>query len=276
MRYVESGSPIGMVHRGGGTLAPENTLAAFAASVGLGYRHLETDVRRTADDRLVLFHDARLDRVTEATGPVSDRTLAHLRRLQVQGPPGWGPAAGPETAICGLEEALDAFPDACFSIDLKDPAALDPLVRVLRRRGVAERVCVAGAWDGWLDRVRAEVPGVATALGWRALTALLTCARLRVPPPRRLGTGEFVHVPVTLGSVGVYGDAVVAMAHGLGLRVVAWTVDAPETMGRLLDAGVDALITDRPDVLREVLVGRGAWRPMAGPAPERARGAAHR
>ncbi|QQS01521.1 MAG: glycerophosphodiester phosphodiesterase [Austwickia sp.] len=271
MRYVEAGWPIGLVHRGGGILAPENTLAAFAYSVALGYRYLESDVRVTADGHIVLFHDATLDRVTDATGPVSERSLAELRQLQVRGPAGWTGEPTPETAICTLEEALDAFPDACFSVDLKDPRGIDPLIRILRRPGVADRICVAGAWDRALAHVRAEAPGVATALGWRALTGLMTCARLRLPAPRSLATGEFVHVPLALGAVGVWDDAVVGWAHGVGLRVVAWTVDTPEAVARLLNAGVDAVITDRPDVVREVLLARAAWRPMAGPEPRHAR-----
>lgn len=268
MRYVEAGSPIGLVHRGGGALAPENTLAAFAYSASLGYRYLESDIRATADGRLVLFHDATLDRVTDGTGPVAAYTLRELRRLQVRGPDGWE-SDGDETAICSLRDALDAFPDACFSIDLKEPEAVGPLIRLLRRPGVARRVCVAGAWDGWLDQVRAEVPQVATTVGWRALVGLITCARLRVRPPRQLAKGDFVHVPVRLGSVDVYGDTIVSMAHDLGLRVVTWTVDDPDTMNRLYDAGVDAVITDRPDLLREVLLGRDAWVPMRGPARTR-------
>lgn len=267
MGYGAGISPIGLVHRGGGALAPENTLAAFASSVGLGYRHLESDVRLTADGRLVLFHDATLDRVTDHRGPVSARTLAELCRIQVAGPGRHPGTTLPNDRICALEEALAAFPDACFSLDLKDPRAIDPLTRVLRRPGIAERVCVAGAWDRALARVRAEAPGVSTALGWRAMSGLIGCARLGLRPPRALATGEFVHVPLVLGAFGVSGAAVVRAAHALGLRVVTWTVDAPEVIERLLDVGVDAVITDRPDLLREVLLRRGAWRPMTGPQP---------
>ena len=266
--YGSDAAPIGMVHRGGGSLAPENTLAAFAYAIGLGYRYVESDIRPTADGRLVLFHEATLDRVTDGSGPVAARTLAELRRLRVAGPD----AAADTAYICPLEEALAAFPDACFSLDLKDPAAIDPLLRVLRRRGVADRVCVAGAWDGWLEVVRTEVPRVATTLGWRALTGLLTCARLGLPAPRRLATGQFAHVPMALWAVPIYADAVVRAAHGIGVRVVTWTVDDPATITGLLDAGVDAVITDRPDVLREVLLGRDAWRPLRGPRSTDQRG----
>jgi glycerophosphoryl diester phosphodiesterase len=242
-----------IAHRGGAGLAQENSLAAFGLASALGLRYLETDVRVTSDGHLVCFHDETLDRVTAATGPVRSMTLQQLRALRIN-------QAEP---IPTFDEALDAFPDQCFTVDPKDQGGLAPLVRCLRRKGVAERVCVAGAWDGWLAHVRREVPEVATALGWRSLTALLTCARAGVQPPRALATAPFAHVPVKLGRVPIFVERLVAMSHQIGVRVVTWTVDEPVMMRRLLDAGVDAIITDRPDVLREVLLSRGEWAPMA-------------
>ena len=255
MRYDDGSSPKGLVHRGGGALAGENTLEAFALATGLGFRYLESDVRASSDGYAVLVHDATLDRTTEASGPVVGHTLAQLRALRVR-PPG---AGAPTGGICALEDALDTFDQACFSLDLKDAAAIGPLVRAVRRTRAAERVCVAGAWDGWLDAVRDALPGVSTALGWRSLTALLTCARVGVRPPRQVATGEFAHVPMALGTVAVSADRVVEAAHDLGLRVVTWTIDEPRLIERVLDAGVDAVISDRPDALRETLLRRGAW-----------------
>jgi glycerophosphoryl diester phosphodiesterase len=253
MNYGEGSGPLAIAHRGGAALAQENSLAAFALASGLGLRYLETDVRVTSDGHLVCFHDETLDRVTTATGPVRSKSLHELRALQIN-------AMEP---IPTFDEALEAFPDQCFTIDSKDLAGLEPLVKSLQRKGVAERVCVAGAWDGWLAHVREQVPGVTTALGWRSLTTLLMCARAGVRPPRALANAPFAHVPVKLGRVPIFGERLVAMSHDLGIRLVTWTVNEPLVMRYLLDAGVDAIITDRPDVLREVLVSRGQWTPMA-------------
>lgn len=255
MGYADTAGPIALVHRGGGALETENTLAAFARSTALGFRYLETDVRSTADGAVVCFHDAGLERITDGRGPVEARTLSELRRLRLDG-------AGDGRRICTLEEALDAFPEAYFSADLKDVSAIGPLVDLLRRPGVAERVCVAGAWDGWLRIVRDAVPGVATSLGWRSLTSLIACSRLGVRPPRWVASAPFAHVPLRLGNVPVFVERVVEMAHDLDVRIVTWTVDEPGEIARLLDAGVDAVITDRPDVLREVFLQRGLWQPM--------------
>ena len=246
-------APLAIAHRGGAGLAPENTLLAFERSTALGVRYLESDVHVTSDGHVVCFHDATVDRVTAGTGRVASLTLAELRSLRVLG-------AEP---VPTLVEALEHFPDSCFTVDLKQAAAIEPLAKVLRRTGVAERVCVAGAWDGWLEAVRAQVPGVATTLGWRSLTALLVAARLGVRPPRQIATARFAHVPVSLGRLPVFVSRLVELAATIDVRVVVWTVDDTALMRQLLDDGVDGVITDRPDLLRELLIARGQWVPGA-------------
>jgi glycerophosphoryl diester phosphodiesterase len=253
MTYGEGSGPLAIAHRGGAGLAQENTLVAFGLASALGLRYLETDIRVTSDGQLVCFHDDTLERVTSASGPIRSKTLRELRTLRVNG----------IEPIPTLDEALEAFPEQYFSVDLKDAAAIEPLVKSLRRKGVAQRVCIAGAWDGWLGHVRGEVPGVTTALGWQSLTALLSCAQTGIRPPKALATAPFAHMPVKLGRIPIFVERIVAMSHDVGVRVVTWTVDDPVIMRRLLDAGVDAIITDRPDVLREVLVSRDQWAPMA-------------
>ena len=230
-------------------LAPENTLAAFDRATALGLTHLETDVQTTRDGHVVCFHDATLRRVTGAPGRVADLDLADLRRLRVHG----------TDTVPTLAEALAAFPSACFAIDLKDEASIGAMAGLLRANPRwAGRICVAGAWSRWLRRLQDEAPGVTTALGWRALTTLVACARGGVRPVGVSG-GAFAHVPMRLGRLPIHSERVIPRAHALGIRVIVWTVDDPATMGSLLDAGVDGIITDRPDVLRDVLISRGEW-----------------
>lgn len=253
-RYGQGQGPLAIAHRGGAAMAPENTLAAFRMAAGMGLGYLETDVKLTADGHLVCFHDDTLDRCTDATGRVGARTLEQLREVRVEG-------AEP---IPTLLEALEALPDACFTVDLKDRAAIAPMARLLQRRDLAERVCVAGAWDGALGLLAEQTPGLRTALGWRSLTALISASTVRTFLPRRVATGQFAHVPIQLGAVPIFADRLIVRAHRLGVRVVVWTVDEPDLMHRLLDAGVDGIITDRPDVLRAVMIERGVWTPMGG------------
>lgn len=252
MKYGDHDEPLAIAHRGGATLAPENTLAAFEMASALGFRYLETDVRLTSDGHLVCFHDATLDRATEGTGRIGRVRLGDLRKERVGG----------IEPIPTLAEALEAFPDSNFTVDLKEEAAIEPLARLLRHRPYADRVCVAGAWDGWLARLRRLAPDVTTALGWRSLTVLIWHSRAGTRPPRRVATAPFAHVPIKLGAVPIFVERLVRHAHGIAVRVIVWTVDDPARMHLLLDMGVDGMITDRPDVLREVLIERSTWSPM--------------
>jgi glycerophosphoryl diester phosphodiesterase len=257
-RYGAGRGVLAIAHRGGGGLAAENTMDAFARSYALGLRYLETDVRLSADGVLVVFHDAKLDRVTDGHGSISKTTFAQLRRLRVAN----------LHRIPTLTEVLRTFPDAFFTIDLKDERAGAELARVLIDTGAAHRVCVAGAWDSWLRRLREQVgPELTTALGWRHLGALVASTHARVGLAGVRLSGAFAHVPLQVGRLPVYGERLIARARALGISIIVWTVDDPHQMHLLLDAGVTGIITDRPDVLREVLIARDQWTvPAAQPA----------
>jgi glycerophosphoryl diester phosphodiesterase len=255
--YGSHPGPLAAAHRGGAGLAPENTLAAFRRATDLGLTYLETDVRTTADGVALAFHDATLDRVTSLRGAVAERTWAEIRGARVLG----------TEPLLPLEDLLGALPDACVMIDVKEERAIAPTIAAVRRTGAAGRVCVAGGWDAWLAAIRRECgPELTTALGWRSLSALIACARAGVRPPAAVATGAFAHVAWRLGHLDVMARPrvaarVVQMAHGLGVRVVGWTIDDAALIHRLLDDGVDGVITDRPDVMRDVLLARGAGAP---------------
>jgi glycerophosphoryl diester phosphodiesterase len=263
--YGAGAGPLAIAHRGGAGLAAENTLDAFARSYALGVRYLETDVRVSADGACVAFHDAALRRVLGRGGTVRGATRRELARLGVP----------------TLDEVLRAFPDACFTVDVKEAGVIAPLGRTLRATSAAYRVCGAGAWDGWLAALRDDLgPELTTALGWRALAALLAGTPQAAPTPALVppagvdaGQGRFAHVPSRV--VRVFGARLVARAHALGMRIIVWTVNDPGQMHRMLDLGMDGVITDRPDLLREVLVARDQWvapspappAPVSAPAP---------
>jgi glycerophosphoryl diester phosphodiesterase len=252
-RYGQDGRPYAVAHRGGAGLAPsaapENTAAAFALSYALGFRYLETDVRTTSDGVCVAHHDASLRRTAGVRARVRDLTWSELAGL---------PLAGGHR-VPRLADLLEGFPDARFMIDVKDPRAIGPLARTLRQAKAEHRVCVAGSADRWLADARAVMGrGVSTAMGWESLTRLTTAARLGMRP-RGVVRAPFAHVPLRLHRLPVFVERLVAMVHELGAQLLVWTVDEPARMHRLLDFGVDGIITDRPDLLREVLTRRGAW-----------------
>jgi glycerophosphoryl diester phosphodiesterase len=248
--FLDHPGPLAFAHRGGSVDGLENTAVAFADALALGYGYLETDVRATADGALVAFHDRRLDRVTDATGAIEDLPWARVRRARVGG----------REPIPLLEDLLMAWPQARFNIDVKAAAAIGPLIRVIRRTRAQDRVCVASFSEARLAAVRRGLgAGVCTSLGPRAGARLWAAALApRWPALTPYGT-PCAQLPPHAGWLPVVTEALVETAHRAGMVVHAWTVDEPVQMHRLLDLGVDGLITDRPRVLREVLLARGQW-----------------
>jgi glycerophosphoryl diester phosphodiesterase len=249
---------IAFAHRGGAYHPEieglENTLAAFRHAVGLGYRHLETDVHVTADGVLLAFHDAVLDRVTDARGAIGEITLAEVRRARVGG----------REQVPTLEELFEAFPDVQFNIDLKADRAPEALAEFLAERDAGHRVLVGSFSHARLRRFRALTGGRV-----RTSASPPEVAAVRLLPTgasvRRLLRPRFcaLQVPHRAGRLTVVTPGFVRRAHAAGLEVHVWTVDDPAEMTELLDRGVDGLFTDRTDVLKAVLEARGQWRERA-------------
>ena len=230
-------------------------MEAFERAVGLGYRYLETDVHLTADGVVVAIHDDTLDRTTDGEGPVAQRAWGEITRLTVAG----------GGRVPRLDELLTAWPDVRWNIDCKAPAAAGPLLRTLRRHDALDRVCV-GSFDGpTVAGLRAEAGGRLCTAATRAEVRRLVVAgstprRVRPLLAARLRC-DAAQVPVAEGRTTVVTEGFVDACHAVGVAVHVWTVDEEAEMRRLLDLGVDGLITDRAALLRDVLAERGAWPP---------------
>ncbi len=242
-----------LAHRGGAAYPPnegrENTVHAFGEAVKLGYRHLETDVQATSDGRLVAFHDDTLDRVTDGRGPVSAHTLAELRGVRV----------GERDHIPTLDELLESFPEALFNIDLKTPEAVEPLVAAIRAHGAEDRICVGSFSTARLTRFRALAGAeVATSSDPRGVAWYrfgVGVRRLRHAP------GVALQIPRRIWKerIALLTPSLIRAAHRGGRVVHVWTVDEAADMEHLIDLGVDGIVTDRVDVLKDVLVKRQLW-----------------
>ncbi len=238
--------PIPFAHRGGASDCPENTMRAFENAVELGYRYVETDVHTTSDGVVVAFHDDYLDRVTDRQGKICDLAWSEVGRARVAG-----------EGIPLLEDILGAWPDVRVNIDPKHDESVEPLAEVLRRCKAHDRVCVAAFSDRRLARFRALTDGrVCTALGPRGI-ARMRARSYRVPAGRF--AAACTQVPVRRGRWLVTDPRYVRAAHRAGLPVHVWTIDDAAEMERLLDMGVDGIMTDRPAVLKKVLTARGLW-----------------
>jgi glycerophosphoryl diester phosphodiesterase len=250
--YLDGPLPLALAHRGGAIEHLENTMPAFEACVGIGYRYLETDVRATADGVLVVFHDPVLERVTDAAGRIDQLPWSVVSRARIGG----------REPILRLEELLGAWPDIRFNLDIKAAGVVAPLVRTIRRTKVADRICLASFSDARIAAARRLLgPTVCTALGPRGVAALrLASYRPRASGLVRLHAG-CAQVPLQLGGRAIVDERFVTVAHARGLQVHVWTVDSPEEATALLDLGVDGIMTDRPAMLRELLEKRGQWVP---------------
>ncbi|MDF1595802.1 MAG: glycerophosphodiester phosphodiesterase [Acidimicrobiia bacterium] len=246
--------PIAMAHRGSRLLWPENTMTAFQGAVDLGFRYLETDLHTTADGILVCFHDDTLERTTDATGLITDRTFAEVQRLDAgfrHEPLKGFPFRGRGVTVPALEDVLTAFPHALFTLDLKQSGIEHIVVEMINRLRLHDRVIVGSFKDLRIARFR-KMAGrsVATSAGPWETRALWAGARLgrslRIP-------ADALQVPVSYGRTTVVDARFVHAAHEAGKQVHVWTVNEPDEMRYLLDLGVDALISDRVDIVHQVM-----------------------
>ncbi|MET0566654.1 MAG: glycerophosphodiester phosphodiesterase [Acidimicrobiia bacterium] len=252
--------PVAIAHRGSRLLWPENTMEAFSGAVGLGYRHLETDLRVTGDGVLVCLHDPTVDRTTDGAGVITEFTFEELSRLDAgfrhMGVNG-RVFRGLGIRIPTLEEAVLAYPEVSFIVDLKTENLVGPLHELIERIGLHQRLIVGSFSDRRLQEFREASGGrVATSTGATLARSWLVASRVG-----RGVTGEASALQLPRHSRGlrVIDRKLIESAHAHGLQVHVWTVNNRSEMGELLDLGVDGIITDRPDVLREVLEGRGQW-----------------
>jgi len=258
--FLQGPRPLAFAHRGGSLLWPENTMVAFGGAVEMGYRYLETDLHATRDGALVLIHDDTLERTTDGSGFVWHHTLAELKHFDAGyhfSPDGGRtyPYRGQGVTVPTLEEVLDTLPDVRVNFEIKqqEPPVVGAVVDFIERKGVQDRVLVASFRDRVVKEFRSASGGaVATSAAQGEALRFWLASRLRLERLLRVRY-DALQVPARHGSLTVVDRRFVAAAHRRGLHVHVWTVDEPAEMRRLLALGVDGLMSDRPDLLREVV-----------------------
>lgn len=245
--FLDHSGLLAFAHRGGALEFPENTLSAFEGAVALGFRYLETDVHATEDGVLLAFHDDILDRVTDRTGNIAAMPFTAVQKARINGC----------EPIPLMADLLDAFPDTRFNIDPKADTSVEPLISLLKEKGALDRVCVGSFSEKRLNALRAE-------FGDRICTSMagVQTARLKFKSwgvPSWGFSARCAQVPEKAGRLTLVDRAFCDTAHAVDMQVHVWTIDEEEQMERLIDAGVDGLMTDRPSVLKAVLERRGLW-----------------
>ncbi|MDE0944018.1 MAG: glycerophosphodiester phosphodiesterase [Alphaproteobacteria bacterium] len=245
--YLDAPMAVAIAHRGSAATFPENTMAAFQDAVDLGYRYIETDVHTTLDGVLVAFHDDRLDRVTNRKGLISELTWAEIAQAKVHG----------REAIPRFDELLAAWPELRINIDPKADDAVGLLITALKQPRVLARVCVGSFSGARLNHMRDALgPDLCTSM------APVDVARLRLNS-LGLPVGRFralaAQVPLRQYGLPIVDKLFVDKAHSRGLKVHVWTINDQATMERLLDLGVDGIMSDETALLKAVYQDRGLW-----------------
>jgi len=244
--FLEHDGLLAFAHRGDQENAPENTMPAFQSAAQLGFKYIETDVQATADGILVIFHDRMLDRLTGVKGRIDQITWPELRLLKING----------IVSIPTLEEVLGDFSNIRFNIEPKSDKSVDLLAQVIRRTASIERICVGSFSDKRLKRIRSIFPDICTSMGrFEVARARLHSKGISKP----FFTANCVQVPVRWKGIQILDHQFISAMKQQGLQVHVWTVNDSKEMDRLIDLGVDGLMTDYPLILRDVLKRRSLW-----------------
>jgi glycerophosphoryl diester phosphodiesterase len=252
--------PLVMAHQGGEELWPSNTMHAFERAVALGVDVLEMDLHVTADGALVLIHDETVDRTTDGMGVVEQMTLAEVKALDA----GYYwtdddgqtfPFRGQGITVATLEEVFQAFPAMPMNIEIKlveNVPVVEPFCQMIRQYGMQDKVLVASFHQDVLDQFRAACPEVSTSTTQNEVINFFArhfvgLAASYSPP------AQAVQVPEYRSGIHILTPRFIKDAHSRGMDVHVWTVNEAEDMQRMIDLGVDGIITDRPDILLELL-----------------------
>ncbi|GAA4660035.1 MULTISPECIES: glycerophosphodiester phosphodiesterase [Amycolatopsis] len=252
--YLAGPFPRAFVHRGwhlDDLDGMENSLSSFRRAVAEGFQYIETDVHATSDGVVVVHHDAVLDRTTDGRGAIAAQPWSVVKRAKIGG----------REPVSRLEDVLEELPEARFNIDVKANSAVVPFVSAVERLGAADRVAAASFSDARLARIRRLAgPKLITSMGPRSVAVLWANGWAPWLRLGRLCRGAMAQVPVRQAALTVVDRSFLRSAAKAGVEVHTWTIDDPAEMRRLLDLGVDGIVSDRPDLLREVLRERGEWR----------------
>ena len=253
--------PLVIAHQGGDEVWPGDTLFAYQNAAALGVDVLEMDIHISLDGVLVLMHDEKVDRTTDGTGEIESMTLAELKQLDAgyDWSPDEGqtfPFRGQGITVTTLEEVFQAFPEKHMTIEIKKSNAsmVRPFCELIRKYEMQDKVLVASFYDDKIKEFRAECPEVATSSAKQETTVFVLLSKAFLSgfySPKFLS----LQVPEESGGITVMTEAFVRAAHARGLAVEVWTINDKETMQKLISWGVDGIMTDRPDILME-LVGR--------------------
>ena len=227
-------------HRGGSEEAPENTLESFSYAIGLGSSYIETDVQLSADGIPYIFHDDDLSRLLNMNVKFNSLHSDQIEKLRLF----------ESYQIPKLETALTQFPNALFQIDLKTDEVALPAMKVIENLNAFDRICIASFSSNRLQKVRKKFPDTCLSMGPKEILKLLLAS---FGLYNKTIYGDCLQVPIYHYGIKLVTRRFVKYVQSIGLKIHVWTINDENTMRKLIDLGVDGIITDRPKLLKEVL-----------------------
>ena len=248
MSFLSGTRPWNIAHRGLALTVPENTLAAFRHALSAGATHLETDVRASADGHAILCHDSTITDEQERVVHVNSASLREIHQHNL----------GSGETVPTLREALVTFPETRFNIDIKEPRCIPDVIAALREHQALDRVLITSFSASRRTHVVDQLVSVATSPSAAEVFTLVSAARLKTTRFLRSAARRFtaIQIPRRYGAVNLVTRSTVNAFHRVGLDVHVWTIDAPQEMRDLLAFGVDGIVTNRCDVLQNVIAQR--------------------
>jgi len=234
-------------HRGGTEFAPENTFEAFSNAVEIGYEFLETDVHINADGELMAFHDSTIDRVTNYEGELKNFTSNQLKKIKIND----------KFNIPLLADLIEAFASIFFSVDMKTDDTVIPLIKLVNRMGVKDRICFASFNQKRLKYVRDEyLNKCITSLGPNeiAQTKLFSILGKKIHIKSRIAS-----LPISKYKIQLLNKSHIEFLKSSNIKVIAWTINKTEEMKHLINMGVDGIMTDNISSLKKILIKKNLW-----------------
>ena len=227
-------------HRGGSEEAPENTLESFSYAIGLGSSYIETDVQLSADGIPYIFHDDDLSRLLNMEVKFNSLHSDQIEKLKLF----------ESYQIPKLETALTQFPNALFQIDLKTDEVALPAMKVIENLNAFDRICIASFSSNRLQKVRKKFPDTCLSMGPKEILKLLLAS---FGLYNKTIYGDCLQVPIYHYGIKLVTRRFVKYVQSIGLKIHVWTINDENTMRKLIDLGVDGIITDKPKLLKKLL-----------------------
>lgn len=245
-KYLENQKFTAFSHRGGALENKENTIEAFQKSKELGYKYIETDVQNTKDDKLVIFHDNDLIRIANKNIEISKIEYSELKKIPIF----------KNQKIPLFEDVINNFKSINFNIDPKSNRAAFLLQKILIERSDLDRFCIGSHYQSRLNLFQLDqFKNMATSM---SRMEVLKFFINRYYSLFSMNT-PCLQVPVSFKGITIVSKKFINFVHEKNMKIHVWTVDSADTMQDLIDLGVDGIMTDRPSILKEILIKNNLW-----------------